>query len=184
MADASKHCGLARQAAKGMFARAIARELEAQKLIDATGLAAKWARLEAADLIDWPAAATNKLALLRRLFDEFSAGLEHDRRGTLARDFARFRQGGGDLLEQHARFEVLHAARLATDRDAWSWRNWPAHGTCDTMRWCLHDLLAHPAGELRTNVPRDLEDDGFDVDSRAGPSASGLVGQIPGQSRY
>ena len=99
--------------------------------IDATGLAAKWARLEAADLIDWPAAATNKLALLRRLFDEFSAGLEHDRGGTLARDFARFRQGGGDLLEQHARFEVLHAARLATDRDAWSWRKWPAHGTCD-----------------------------------------------------
>jgi hypothetical protein len=31
-------------------------------------------------------------------------------------------------------------------------------------RWCLHDLLAHPAGELRTNVPRDLEDDGFDVE--------------------
>ena len=99
--------------------------------IDASGLAAKWARLEAADLIDWPAAATNKLALLRRLFDEFSAGLEHDRGGTLARDFARFRQGGGDLLEQHARFEVLHAARLATDRDAWSWRNWPTHGMCD-----------------------------------------------------
>jgi hypothetical protein len=32
VADASKHCGLARQAAKGMSARAIARELEAQKL--------------------------------------------------------------------------------------------------------------------------------------------------------
>src|SRR5580693_1386239 len=31
-------------------------------------------------------------------------------------------------------------------------------------RWCLHDLLPHPAGELRTNVPRDLEDDGFDVE--------------------
>ena len=93
--------------------------------IDATGLAAEWARLEAADLIDWSAAAANKLALLRRLFDDFSAELGHGRGGTLANDFARFRQGGGDLLEQHARFEALHAARLAVDRDAWSWRNWP-----------------------------------------------------------
>jgi 4-alpha-glucanotransferase len=99
--------------------------------IDASGLVAEWARLEAADLIDWSAAAANKLVLLHRLFDDFLAEFEHDRGGTLARDFARFRQGGGDLLEQHARFEVLHAARLATDRDAWSWRNWPAHGTCD-----------------------------------------------------
>jgi 4-alpha-glucanotransferase len=71
--------------------------------IDATGLAAEWARLEATDLIDWPAAAANKLALLRRLFEEFSAEPERDRGGMLARDFARFRQGGGDLLEQHAR---------------------------------------------------------------------------------
>src|SRR3984893_6594066 len=93
--------------------------------IDATRLAAEWARLEAADLIDWSAAAANKLALLRRLFDDFSAELGLGRGGTLANDFARFRQGGGDLLEQHARFEALRAARLAIDRESWSWRNWP-----------------------------------------------------------
>jgi 4-alpha-glucanotransferase len=119
--------------------------------IDATGLSAKWARLEAADLIDWPAAAANKLALLRRLFDEFSAGLEHDRGGTLARDFARFRQGGGDLLEQHARFEVLHAARLATDRDAWSWRKWPAQWQ-DHSGAAVADFAAAHAREIAFHV--------------------------------
>ena len=35
-------------------------------------------------------------------------------------------------------------------------------------RWCLHDLLAHPAGELRTNVPHDLEDDGLDIERLIG----------------
>jgi 4-alpha-glucanotransferase len=31
----------------------------------------------------------------------------------------------GDLLEQHARFEVLHVSRLAADPHCWSWRKWP-----------------------------------------------------------
>ena len=119
--------------------------------IDATGLAAEWARLEAADLIDWPAAAANKLVLLRRLFDEFWAEFDHDRGGTLARDFTRFRQGGGDLLEQHARFEVLHAARLATDRDAWSWRKWPAQWQ-DHSGAAVADFAAAHAREIAFHV--------------------------------
>jgi 4-alpha-glucanotransferase len=94
--------------------------------IDAAGLGAEWARLEAVDLIDWPAAAANKLALLRRLYDEFLVELDHHQEGALARDFARFRQSGGDLLKQHAQFETLHASRLAIDPNAWSWRTWPA----------------------------------------------------------
>jgi hypothetical protein len=31
-------------------------------------------------------------------------------------------------------------------------------------RWSLHNRLAHPAGELRPNVARDLEDDGLDIE--------------------
>jgi 4-alpha-glucanotransferase len=119
--------------------------------IDATGLTAEWARLAAADLIEWPAAAANKLELLRQLFNEFSAELEHDPGGTLARDLARFRQGGGDLLEQHARFESLRAARLAIDRDAWSWRKWPAQWQ-DPSGPAVADFAAAHAREIAFHV--------------------------------
>ena len=44
---------------------------------------------------------------------------------SLAADFVSFRAGGGALLENHARFEALHAASLATNPSAWSWTEWP-----------------------------------------------------------
>jgi 4-alpha-glucanotransferase len=119
--------------------------------IDAAGLGAERARLEAADLIDWPAAAANKLTLLRRLFDEFSVVLERDREGALARDFAEFRQRGGNLLEQHARFEALHAARLAIDRNARSWRTWPAQWR-DPGGPAVADFAAAHAREIAFHV--------------------------------
>jgi len=93
---------------------------------DALGLAPQFARLEAAPLIDWPAAAGAKFALLRRLFDEFVDAANGERTDPLTRDFAAFRADGGDLLQQHARFEALHADRLTADSGAWSWRTWPA----------------------------------------------------------
>ncbi|MGA2125861.1 MAG: 4-alpha-glucanotransferase [Xanthobacteraceae bacterium] len=89
------------------------------------GLDAEWTRLESADLVDWPAAARAKLAVLRRLFDRFATSLDRHGDDALAGDFAGYRRAGGDLLEQHARFEALHAARLAADRATWSWRTWP-----------------------------------------------------------
>lgn len=83
--------------------------------------------VETAALIDWPKAARNKTALLRRLFDDFVA---HDLAGTsasdVAVDFAAFRAGAGAALEQHALFEALHAARLKADPAAWHWQTWPA----------------------------------------------------------
>jgi 4-alpha-glucanotransferase len=81
--------------------------------------------LKTAALIDWPKAARNKTALLRRLFDDFVA---HDLAGTsaLAVDFAAFRATAGAALEQHALFEALHAARLKADPAAWHWQTWPA----------------------------------------------------------
>src|SRR5205807_9821604 len=96
------------------------------RAIEALGLAAEFVRLEAEPLIDWPAAARAKFALLRRLFDDCIDSGSGRRTDTLTRDFAAFRAGGGDLLQLHARFEALHANRLAADPSAWSWRTWPA----------------------------------------------------------
>jgi 4-alpha-glucanotransferase len=101
-------------------------EAAVDRAIEALGLTAEFARLEAAPLIDWPAAAQAKFALLRRLFDEFSNNETSTRFDALARDFATFRADGGELLQLHARFEALHADRLTADPDAWSWRSWPA----------------------------------------------------------
>lgn len=81
--------------------------------------------LEEAALIDWPAAATAKLALLRKLYrlvaTEFDSGTT-DR----ARDFQAFIAAGGDALAGHARFEALHAHRFGADPGQWHWRDWPA----------------------------------------------------------
>ncbi len=99
-------------------------EATVARAIEALGLAAEFARLEAAALIDWPAAGRAKLGLLRRLFDDFSASA--DGTDDHARDFAAFRAAGGELLQLHARFEALQVDRLAADPNAWSWRSWPA----------------------------------------------------------
>lgn len=83
-------------------------------------------RLERAPLIDWPAAAAAKLATLRALYESFCAvELTETPPERLALDFAAFRREGGALLERHARFEALHAARFGADPGQWDWRGWP-----------------------------------------------------------
>jgi 4-alpha-glucanotransferase len=94
------------------------------RAIEALGLAAEFVRLEAAPLIEWPAAGRAKLVLLRRLFEQFVE--TPDGADKLAHDFAAFRAAGGELLQLHAHFEALHADCLAADPHAWSWRTWPA----------------------------------------------------------
>lgn len=90
-----------------------------QEAISASGLGAELARLEAEPLIDWPAVAASRQAILRQLFAGF-AGPEN----AFSADFASFRQHGGDALLQHCRFEALHGfmsrSGLPTD-----WRVWP-----------------------------------------------------------
>jgi 4-alpha-glucanotransferase len=99
------------------------RVLEAMK---AAGVADDRARLERDALIDWPEAAKAKLATLRRLFDSFrEVELGEAEPCRLASDFAAFRDEGGQLLEEHARFEALHAARFGADMGQWDWRSWP-----------------------------------------------------------
>jgi len=77
-------------------------------------------RLQSLNLIDWPVAARAKLRVLQALFDSFMAGNGAD--AVLAADFARFRADGGELLEQHARFEALHREQAPH----YDWRHWPA----------------------------------------------------------
>jgi 4-alpha-glucanotransferase len=115
--------------------------------VEVAGLAFERARLEACDLIDWPAAASAKLALLRRLFEAFRMLLQDNPGDPLVADFAHFRQAGEDLLEQHARFEALHAVRLSQDRKAWSWRDWPAQWR-DPGSAAVREFAAAHAGEI------------------------------------
>jgi 4-alpha-glucanotransferase len=91
-----------------------------RRAIADAGQQTAYEQLESQNLIDWPQAAQAKLLVLRGLFDGFLAG--NGQEAALAADFARFRADGGALLEEHARFEALHADRL----DQPDWRRWPA----------------------------------------------------------
>jgi 4-alpha-glucanotransferase len=90
------------------------------------GVASLASELDRLPLIDWPRSGSAKMAMLRQLFadfltTEFSAPAEN----SLAADFISFRDAGGTPLENHARFETLHAASLAARPSAWSWTDWP-----------------------------------------------------------
>ncbi|TPG60404.1 4-alpha-glucanotransferase [Roseomonas nepalensis] len=80
-----------------------------------TGQAEEFARLEALDLVDWPAAARLRLSLFRAIFDDFAGDPAFD----------RFREEGGEALESHARFEALHAHLYGRDPALWHWKDWP-----------------------------------------------------------
>lgn len=88
--------------------------------VAALGLAPEMAELEAAAQVDWPKAGPLKLALLRHLFAE-----RLPERPDLRADLAAFRRDGGLKLEDHARFEALHAAQFGADPFKWHWRSWP-----------------------------------------------------------
>lgn len=81
-------------------------------------VAGRLARLEREPLIDWPAAGELRLTLLRNLYRQFVAN-QDDRT-----DFDAFRRQSGEALQAHARFEALHAWRLANGEDGY-WKNWP-----------------------------------------------------------
>ena len=70
------------------------------------GLGEQYRALEAAELIDWPGSAAAKLAVFRRLFDDLGRRGDGDP-GDVQQSLAEFRRQGGDVIEQHALFEVL-----------------------------------------------------------------------------
>lgn len=85
-------------------------------------LRAEWARLEALPLIDWPDAAQARLARLRQLHTAFRDTAP----ASLRAEFEAFRTAGGRSLENHARFEAIHAEQVAAGPGRWHWRDWPA----------------------------------------------------------
>jgi len=90
----------------------------------AAGVGAAWNELEALPLVDWARAVPLKLAVLRALFERFR---EHDQRdgSPHAQAFDAFCAAGGAALEDHARFEALHAAMLGGPGGLRHWRDWP-----------------------------------------------------------
>jgi len=96
------------------------------KVVAHAGLSAQCAALEGCALIDWPASAGLKHAIFRALFENFAATDLASAPTPLAADFAQFRAAAGKLLEDHARFEALHAQMYRGNPSLWSWRDWPA----------------------------------------------------------
>jgi len=74
-------------------------------------------RLEAADFVDWPAAARKRLAALRAMFTTATP--------AMLAELAAYRIEQGDALETHARFETLHAHHFGFNSNNWHWRSWP-----------------------------------------------------------
>jgi len=64
-------------------------------------------------LIDWPKAAAEKYALLRRLFDDFALH-DLDADTALAGKFNAFVRDGGSALDGHARFEARQGSWTAS----------------------------------------------------------------------
>ncbi|QYD72353.1 4-alpha-glucanotransferase [Paraburkholderia edwinii] len=95
----------------------------ARRAIETAQAGDAWRQLETLPLIDWPAAVPLKLKVLRILFEQFCA---HDRAQDLPRalEFHGFCVRGGRALEDHARFEALHAYQLAQPDGEGYWRKW------------------------------------------------------------
>lgn len=93
-----------------------------REVIAREGLGEEMSRLAALGQVDWPAATPLRQRLLRALFEALRAP---GGAGGWARDpLDQALAGATPLLRSHAVFEVLHAAQLHRDPQAWSWRNW------------------------------------------------------------
>jgi len=66
-------------------------------------------------LIDWPAASTAKLQVLRQAFQHFNDHAALD----------AFRQETGERVTRHALFEAIQANLVQENASALDWRNWP-----------------------------------------------------------
>lgn len=89
------------------------------RAVESCALDAERQRLEALELIDWPAVSAYRLRLLRQLHRDF-AEAEASQRS----DYASFCKEAGEALEQHARFEALHGVLCAQGLPC-DWRHWP-----------------------------------------------------------
>lgn len=99
---------------------AVLGELPLRLAIESCGLEAQLQQLEQLELIDWAAVSEARQCLLRRLYEHFMTG-----GNALQQDFASFREAGGEALENHCRFEALHATLLDENGHPQHWRQWP-----------------------------------------------------------
>lgn len=99
---------------------AILGETPVRRAIEALDLGEELRRLEQLELVDWPGVSQSRQRLLRELFREFRTG------GNAQQlDFDSFREAGGEALENHCRFEVLHSELLGEQGYPQHWRDWP-----------------------------------------------------------
>lgn len=112
------------------------------RAIQRAGLAAEMARLQALELIDWPAVATARQRLLRQLYADFRQAP-----GELLRRFEAFCQHAGEPLQQHCCFETIHAQRLREGASG-DWRTWPEALRSPTQGAVIRFSMEH-ADELR-----------------------------------
>ncbi|AOJ08120.1 4-alpha-glucanotransferase [Burkholderia mayonis] len=90
--------------------------------LEHAGAAERWAALEAAPFVDWPAIVPLKLRVLRALFERAGPCVDGEHDDT---DLAGFEVEMGRALDDHARFEALHAHCIATGLGA-RHRDWPS----------------------------------------------------------
>lgn len=145
----------------------------------AAGVGATERESEASSLIDWPVSGNAKLAILRCLFDDFSAtDFLAEPPTELARDFAKFRTGRGASLEGHAVFETLHGARLQADHEAWNWRTWPTE-LCDANSASVQAFVEKKQSEVLFHIFLQwISDRSFAVAQHSAKHAGMRVGLI------
>ncbi len=90
-----------------------------EEAIAALGCGTTIASLERAHMVDWPTAGPIKLAIMRHIYENALA-----RSPEQMAAFAAFRTAAGQPLEDHARFEAIHAAQFGADPSKWNWRTW------------------------------------------------------------
>src|SRR5690606_35146739 len=74
-----------------------------------SGLEPEFARLEALELIDWPAVGNARLQILHQLYRSFGDGVSEN---LLTPDFDSICTAGGEALRDHCRFEAQSAFQL------------------------------------------------------------------------
>ena len=80
----------------------------------------EYARLEALELIDWPAVGRARMQALRQLYKSFG---QENKEHLLSPDFDSFRAAGGEALRDHCCFEALQAYQLTRGQSG-DWRDW------------------------------------------------------------
>jgi malto-oligosyltrehalose synthase/4-alpha-glucanotransferase len=96
----------------------------ARELVDSEPFKARLRALRAAELVDYPAAATAKREVLELLYRHFRD--RHLAQGSpRARDFRSWQHDHGDALHRQALYDALQERFHREDPEVWGWPVWP-----------------------------------------------------------